>query len=283
MLFIALFRPEAAEQPSLRLSMFEAGVNMVAHDIQSLTDTLQRAVIPSALTSTSRKGNMCCPYCGLSGLTEDDLWNHFPAFHINWPNIDEPIECPICHHMVNDPLQVHIHETHGPIVRKTGRIPYKIHAKSYTFSLVVCKHPLTHKYLLCQEFANQGYWLPGGAVDAGETLQTAAIRETQEEAGINIELKGILALEYDVRQGNRGHSSYIRMRIIFYAEPIDLNQLPKSSPDFESVGACWCSEQEIKSILKLRGNEPRQWVKYLSSGGVIHPLSMLHERDESER
>ena len=30
------------------------------------------------------------------------------------------------------------------------------------FSLVVCRHPLTGAFLVVQEFANSGFWLPGG-------------------------------------------------------------------------------------------------------------------------
>ena len=40
------------------------------------------------------------------------------------------------------------------------------------------------------------YFLPGGAVDHKEHLTTAAIRETKEEAGVDIDLTGVLAIEY---------------------------------------------------------------------------------------
>jgi len=35
-----------------------------------------------------------------------------------------------------------------------------------------------------------GFWLPGGAVDGGEGLMAAAKRETLEEAGIEVDIKG---------------------------------------------------------------------------------------------
>ena len=38
--------------------------------------------------------------------------------------------------------------------------------------------------------------LPGGAVDPGESLTGAAVRETMEEAGIHVTLKGVLGIEY---------------------------------------------------------------------------------------
>jgi 8-oxo-dGTP pyrophosphatase MutT (NUDIX family) len=134
----------------------------------------------------------------------------------------------------------------------------------YNFSLVVCRHPVTGKFLLCQEFANQGFWLPGGAVDGGETFQDAAKRETMEEAGMPVDLKGILGIEYNPcgRIGRDGNHYLVRMRVIFYAEPSEegLRMFPKSSPDFESAGACWCSVDELKDI-KLRGGEPKQWAR----------------------
>lgn len=75
------------------------------------------------------------------------------------------------------------------------------------------------------EFSNQGFWLPGGAVDAGEGLTTAAHRECMEEAGIEIELKGILAIEYHPcgkQTSSNGNSSHlVRMRVIFFAEPTE--------------------------------------------------------------
>lgn len=38
----------------------------------------------------------------------------------------------------------------------------------------------------------QGYWLPGGGLDEGETLRECGVRECLEEAGVHVELKGLL-------------------------------------------------------------------------------------------
>ena len=81
------------------------------------------------------------------------------------------------------------------------------------FSLVICKNPKTGKYLTVNETKNRGWWIPGGAVDSGETFRTAAIRECMEEAGVNIELKGIIKVEHFM------DNNFFKMRLIFYAEP----------------------------------------------------------------
>jgi 8-oxo-dGTP pyrophosphatase MutT (NUDIX family) len=51
--------------------------------------------------------------------------------------------------------------------------------------------------------------LPGGRVDPGENLTRAAIRETREEAGVDVELCGVLSLQYTPRR------SHVRLRVIF--------------------------------------------------------------------
>jgi 8-oxo-dGTP pyrophosphatase MutT (NUDIX family) len=66
--------------------------------------------------------------------------------------------------------------------------------------VVVCRDPKTGKWLAVDESRNRGWWLPAGAVDAGENFVQAAHRETMEEAGIEINLLGILRVDYKVKE-----------------------------------------------------------------------------------
>jgi len=63
------------------------------------------------------------------------------------------------------------------------------------------------------ESRNRGWWIPAGAVDWGEDFMTAAKRECQEEAGIDVDLKGVIKVDHAPSGDNA------RMRVIFYAEP----------------------------------------------------------------
>lgn len=92
------------------------------------------------------------------------------------------------------------------------------------FALTIVRNS-KNQFLSVLECGNQGWWVPGGGVDPGETCHQAALRECVEEAGINIVLKGVLRIENNFT----GH--YMRHKVIYYAEPVDEKQPPKSQPD----------------------------------------------------
>ncbi|ELR21251.1 hydrolase, NUDIX domain containing protein [Acanthamoeba castellanii str. Neff] len=240
-IFVAVLSWTASGSPHTRLKCFQEGANMVTASEPDLLSVLA-TIAAQGTTAIMGDGDdevYECPSCGLDGLTHHQLWVHHPLYHVNEPNV--PTVCPLC-----------------PSPKK-GKKP---------------KYPSL--LWLSFEFCNSGFWLPGGRVDPGEDLTTAAIRETKEEAGIDVELTGILRWEWAPRRSSRD-APYVRMRVIFYGRPRNEDQLPKSIPDYESVGAVWASANDVapESGLPLRGREPQQWFAYVAQGGTIHPLSLL--------
>jgi len=138
--------------------------------------------------------------------------------------------------------------------------------------LVVVQHP-DGRFLAVKESRGRGWWLPAGFVDPGDDLMSAAVRETQEEAGIDIRLEGVLRIEHSLSKFKG------RCRVVFFARPIDPNQPPKSEPDKESEGAAWVTLDDLVKMAQrspgLRGPELLDWGRYIESGGIIYPLSIF--------
>ena len=113
-------------------------------------------------------------------------------------------------------------------------------------------------------------------MEPGENFFQAAVRETKEEAGIDVVVKGILRVEHSP-QGN----SHARMRVVFYAEPVDDEQPPKSEADSESLEAKWVTMDEFLVLGNLRGDELVQWGRYLDAGGRIFPLDVFVDEHDA--
>ena len=63
---------------------------------------------------------------------------------------------------------------------------------------------------------NQGRWsIPGGAVDMGETVEQAAVRETREETGVDVRpMVGQWVTDYIEREGERVRWHYVLIDIL---------------------------------------------------------------------
>ena len=154
-----------------------------------------------------------------------------------------------------------------------ARIPFS----TFCFALVICKNE-EGKYLGVKETRNRGWWIPGGLVEPGEDFFKAAKRETKEEAGIDIEITGILRVEHSVQA-----KSTARMRVIFFALPRLENIKPKSKADEHSESASWLSIEEISSLRTrglIRGDELYSWPNYIEKGGMIAPISFFSNEDD---
>ena len=154
------------------------------------------------------------------------------------------------------------------------RAPFSTHG----FAVVVCRN-FDGRWLAVKETKNRGWWLPAGLVDPGETFIQAAHRECLEEAGISIELKGLLRVEHSVYG-----PTHARIRVIFYAEPVDREQAPKKLADKASEEARWVTLDDLKRLAKtqpgLRGPELYEWGAFLEQGGTIAPITFLAREDQ---
>ena len=136
-----------------------------------------------------------------------------------------------------------------------------------SFALVVVRRD-DGRFLVVHEAKHGQLWyLPAGRVEPGERFVDAAVRETKEESGVDVELTGLLRIEHTP-------GPVARLRLIFLARPRDQRQVPKAVADSESLEARYVSLEEL-AALPLRGDEVRVWFERVAAGAVVAPLSVL--------
>ena len=150
--------------------------------------------------------------------------------------------------------------------------PGKSPTPAWCFSVVVVRRG--DRFLLVQERKHGQPWcLPAGRVETGEGFVDAAIRETLEESGVPVRLRGLIRLDTSHKKAG------LRLRAVFYGEPT-VDTPPKSVADEHTLQAAWFSLDEIAG-LPLRGADAMELAKYVAAGRQIHPLEVLGKEGAS--
>lgn len=103
------------------------------------------------------------------------------------------------------------------------------------------------RLLLIHKVDNDYWALPGGAVELGESAAEAAVRETSEEAGIDITVTGLVGIYTDPRRMMAYDDGEVRQEfsICFRAEPLSGHLHPQEG---ETKRAAWLSQDEAERL-----------------------------------
>ena len=116
---------------------------------------------------------------------------------------------------------------------------------------------------------------PAGHVEAGETIIEAAIRETREETGHDVEIGSLLGI-YTYTPPMFPDRTYYRF--CFLAR--DVQYHPDAKLDTGIIGAVWMTLDELKESARARSPLVIKAVEDALSGQK-YPLSLIYEHQNS--
>jgi phosphatase NudJ len=134
-----------------------------------------------------------------------------------------------------------------------------------TTLIVLVVVPHEGRYLVVEE-CDGTFYLPAGRVEPGENLMAAAVRETAEEAGTMIGLRGILGFDHEWSPLAPPRA---KLRFVFVGFPALLTP-PKARPDEHSRGARWVRKEELRRM-PLRHQEVLGWIDRFERSGPLLP------------
>ena len=109
--------------------------------------------------------------------------------------------------------------------------------------------------------------MPAGKLDDNESIIEAAIRETKEETNIDVDIKGLIAIQETV-------SSLGQLLILYFLGKYISGEVKFDNVEISDVK--WMTEDEIKNIDKkqIRGGETIDDILELSNKELI-PLDRI--------
>jgi 8-oxo-dGTP pyrophosphatase MutT (NUDIX family) len=115
---------------------------------------------------------------------------------------------------------------------------------------------MTWARVLLVRRADDGYWeLPGGRVEVGESASAAVVREVAEEAGVSIEVTGLVGVYSDpghVLAYPHGEGTYQQLAVCFHA----ITPAHHAQPDHDETSvAAWFNPEQATQL----GLHPAMW------------------------
>jgi ADP-ribose pyrophosphatase YjhB (NUDIX family) len=108
------------------------------------------------------------------------------------------------------------------------------------------------RILLVQEHDDGGWTMPGGWADIGESAAESVVRETREEAGIEVRADKLIALHERERHGHPPHPEFSH-KVFFACVPVgDPAPSPRPGPGAEIAAAAFFERDRLPPLSVAR-------------------------------
>lgn len=120
-------------------------------------------------------------------------------------------------------------------------------ANSLVPSVTAAVRDDTGRILLIHKIDNDFWALPGGAMEIGESIADAAVREVQEETGVIIEITGLVGIYTDPGHVMAYDNGEVRQEfsVCFHARPISGEP---HQDDTETKAAKWVGPDDVSAL-----------------------------------
>ena len=156
------------------------------------------------------------------------------------------------HLVLHTVRQVHFHDAGAPVA--TMVVP----------SVFVAVRNEQGALLLVRRCDSGAWELPGGRVDVGESVSSAAVRETAEEAGVHVRVTGLVGLFTDpahVVVAARSGATRQQFVVCLHARAVGGRPRPDGQ---ETSAAAWFAPSAVDALPIEPGTAC--WIRYALSG-----------------
>ncbi|MEU5879459.1 NUDIX domain-containing protein [Spirillospora sp. NPDC047279] len=110
--------------------------------------------------------------------------------------------------------------------------------------------------LMIRRTDNDNWALPGGAIDLGESVSQAAVRETKEETGIDVEITGLVGIYSDPKHVIHYTSNdEVRQEFSILLTALPMDGEPRTSDESREVrwvAAAEATDRKMDRSMRLR-------------------------------